>query len=103
VTSINWVHLTFANPSKKVKLKKLVKSQKKDEVKKMTPSDEKQLKAHLKATAEILYKNTDPTELKSFESLEKSLRDQILKEVGPEIGRFFFQKSQKLKPAEPEH
>jgi hypothetical protein len=29
----------------------------------MTPSDQEQLKAYLKAAAEILYRNTDPTEL----------------------------------------
>ena len=34
----------------------------------MTPSDQQQLKAHLKAAAEILYINTDLTELKSCES-----------------------------------
>ena len=33
----------------------------------MTPSDQQQLKAHLKAVAKILYRNTEPTELKSFE------------------------------------
>lgn len=84
-------------------MKKLVKAQKKDEVKKMTPEDEQQLKAHLKAAAEILYKNTDSTELKSFESIEKSLREQILKEVGPELASFFFQKYQRLKQEEPEN
>ena len=61
------VHLTFANLrmcQKRVKMKKLVKSSNKDEVNKMTPSDQQQLKAHLKAAAKILYRNTDPTELK---------------------------------------
>ncbi len=96
-TDIRRVHLSFANVSKSVKLKKLVKPSKKDEIKKMTPQDEQQLKAHLKAAAEILYKNTDPAALKSFEDIEKSLREQILKEVGPELASFFFQKSQKLK------
>lgn len=63
----------------------------------MTPQEQQQLKAHLKAAAEILYKNTDPDALKSFEGIEKSLREQILKEVGPELASFFFQKHQKLK------
>ena len=52
-------------------MKKLVKSSNKDEVNKMTPSDQQQLKAHLKAAAAILYINTEPTELKSFESIER--------------------------------
>jgi hypothetical protein len=51
-------------------MKKLVKLSNKDEVNKMTPSDQQQLKAHLKAVAKILYRNTAPTELKSFESIE---------------------------------
>ena len=40
----------------------------------MTPSDQQQLKAHLKAAAKIIYRNTAPTELKTFESIEKSVR-----------------------------
>ncbi|MEG4117323.1 ISKra4 family transposase [Microcoleus sp. N9_B4] len=56
----------------------------------MTPSDQEQLKAYLKAAAEILYRNTDPTELESFDSIEKSLRQKMLEEVGPELGSFFF-------------
>ena len=69
----------------------------------MTPEDKQQLKAYLKGAAEILYRNTEPTELSSFESLEKSLRQKMLEEVGPELGSFFFQQDQELKPenAEP--
>jgi len=87
---------------KRVKMKKLVKSLNKDEVKKMTPSDQQQLKAHLKAVAEILYRNTDPIELKSFESIEKSVRQKMLSEVGPELGSFFFQQYQEFKQENPE-
>ena len=75
---------------KRLKMKKLVKLSNKDEVNKMIPSDQQQLKAHLKAVAKILYRNTEPTELKSFESIEKSVRQKMLSEVGPEIGNFFF-------------
>ena len=87
---------------KRVKIKKLVKSSNKDEVNKMTPSDQQQLKAHLKAAAKILYRNTDPTELKNFESIEKSVRQKMLSEVGPEIGSFFFQQYQEFKQENPE-
>jgi hypothetical protein len=75
---------------------------KKDEVKKMTPSDQQRLKAHLKEVAEILYRNTDSSELSNFESIENSLRQKMLKEVGPELGRFFFQKYQELKQEDSE-
>jgi hypothetical protein len=52
----------------------------------MTPSERQQLKAYLEGAAEIIYRNTDPTELKTFESIEKALRQKILEEVGPEAG-----------------
>lgn len=66
----------------------------------MTPEDQQRLKAHLKEVAEILYRNTEPTELSTFESIEKSLRQKILTEVGPELGSFFFQQYQELKQEE---
>ena len=68
----------------------------------MTPEDQKRLKAHLKEVAAILYRNTDSTELSNFESIEKSLRQKMLKEVGPELGRFFFQQYQELKQEDSE-
>jgi hypothetical protein len=43
----------------------------------MTPSDRQQLKAYLEGAASILYRNTDPTELKTFESIEKALRQKF--------------------------
>jgi hypothetical protein len=64
----------------------------------MTPEDKQQLKAYLKGAAEILYRNTEPTEISSFESIEKSLRQKMLEEVGPELATFFFQQDQELKP-----
>jgi hypothetical protein len=41
-------------------------------------------------------------ELSNFESIEKSLRQKILSEVRPELGSFFFQQHQELKPEERE-
>jgi hypothetical protein len=64
----------------------------------MTPEDKQQLKAYLKGAAEILYRNTEPTEISSFESIEKFLRQKMLEEVGPELATFFFQQDQELKP-----
>ena len=88
---------------KRVKIKKLVKSSNKDEVNNMTPSDQQQLKAHLKAAADILYRNIDPNELKSFESIEKSVRQKMLSEVDPELGSFFFQQYQEFKQENPKN
>jgi len=56
----------------------------------MRPEDKNRLKAHLKEVAEILYRNTDSTELSNFESIKKSIRQKILSEVGSELGSFFF-------------
>ena len=83
-------------------MKKLVKSSNKYKANKMIPSDQQQLKAHLKAVAKIIYRNTDPTELKTFESREKSVRQKMLSEVSPEIGNFFFQQYQEFKQENPE-
>jgi hypothetical protein len=75
---------------------------KKDKVNKMTPEDQQRLKAHLKEVAENFYRNTDSTEISNFESIEKSLRQKFLKEVEPELGRFFFQQYQELKQEDSE-
>ena len=45
----------------------------------MTPSARQQLKAYLEGAAEILYRNTDPTELNIFESREKALYQFTMK------------------------
>ena len=83
-------------------MKKLVKASNKDEVNNMTSSDQQQLKAHLKAAAKIIYRNKAPTELKSFETIKKLVRQKMLEEVGPELGSFFFQQYQELKQENPE-
>jgi hypothetical protein len=56
----------------------------------MTPEDKQQLKAYLKGVAEILYRNTNLAALSTFESIEKSLRQKMLKEVDLELGSFSF-------------
>lgn len=68
----------------------------------MNADDQQKIKDHLKEIAEILYKNTEESELESFESIELSLRSQMLTEIGPEIAKFFFQKNQELKREESE-
>ena len=83
-------------------MKKLVKSSNKNEVNNITASDQQQLKAHLKAAAKIIYRNTAPTELKSFETMEKLVCQKMLEEVGPELGSFFFQQYQELRQENPE-
>lgn len=66
----------------------------------MNAEDQQKIQDHLKEIAEILYKNTKASELESFESIELSLRSQILTEIGPEIAKFFFPKNPELKREE---
>jgi hypothetical protein len=42
----------------------------------MTPEDKKQLDAHVKAIARILYKNTPSEKIETFEGIETAVRDQ---------------------------
>ena len=50
----------FCKYMKKGYNEKASKTVKKDEIKKMTPSDQQRLKAHLKGVAEILYRGSIP-------------------------------------------
>lgn len=56
---------------------------------KMTPEEQALVKDRLREVAEILYRNTAPEELKTFETIEISLREHLLETVAPEIGNFF--------------
>lgn len=55
----------------------------------MNVEDKQKLDDHLKAIAEILVRNTQKEDLKSFESIELAVREQMLTVVSPAIGRFF--------------
>lgn len=58
----------------------------------MTPQEAQELQVHLEAAAAILFKNTPAEQLQDFESIECSVRDQVLKQVSPRIGNFFRQR-----------
>ena len=58
----------------------------------MTPEEAQKLQEHITGIAEILYKNTPKSELVSLETIEKSVRQQMLKKVSPQVA-FFYQKS----------
>lgn len=60
----------------------------------MTPEDSQRLEACLLEAAEILYRNTKAEELRSFESLEKTVRTKVLEQVSPKIAFFLLDKSQ---------
>jgi hemerythrin-like domain-containing protein len=39
-----------------------------------------------------LYEHTEVENLKTFETIEREVREQMLEKVTPQIGEFFFQK-----------
>ena len=69
---------------------------------KMTPQEQKQLQEHLNQIAQILYCNTPSEKLQDFESIEYTVREQILSQVSPIIGEFFFTQDNLVVQAEPE-
>lgn len=56
----------------------------------MSPEDAEELQAHIQGIAKILYKNTSRTDLVSLEAIEKSVRQQMLEHVSPQVA-FFYQ------------
>ena len=56
----------------------------------MTPEEQAIVKDKLREVAEILYKNTSPEALETFETVELSVREHLLGTVAPEVGNFFF-------------
>ena len=57
----------------------------------MTPEETQELQKCLEKVSAILLKNTPSEQLKDFGSIELAVRDHVLKEVAPEIGKFFKQ------------
>ena len=55
----------------------------------MTPEEQASVEQKLTEVADILYSNTSERELESFETIEFSVRDHLLKTVAPKIGEFF--------------
>lgn len=74
-----------------LKIKKVVK---------MEGEKRSEIQAHAKAIAKLLYEETDPEKLKSLEGIEKTVRQQLLEYVDPEIGNFLSKKRVKQKQGE---
>jgi hypothetical protein len=60
----------------------------------MTPEDKKLLADHIKGIAKIVYKNTPPEKIETFEGIETTVRDQVLEHVSPQITFFSSEKRQ---------
>ena len=70
--------------------------------KSMTPEEKAEVDRKLKEVAEILYRNTPDEELVTFETIELSVREQLLKTVAPKIGNFFYLQQQEQMQEEKE-
>ncbi len=57
----------------------------------MTPEETQEIQKCLETVSSILLQNTPSEQLKDFGSIELAVRDHVLKEVAPEIGKFFKQ------------
>ena len=62
----------------------------------MTPEQRQKLKINLQGIADIFYENTPPENLQSFESIELTVREQIVEIVAPEISGFFLTQQEEL-------
>lgn len=68
----------------------------------MTPEDAQKLQDYIQGIAEILYKNTDSSNLVSMEAIEKTVRRQMLENVSPKVAFFSSNKLQEQQEAERE-
>ncbi len=68
----------------------------------MTPSERLELEACLKRASEILYNNSDPKSLENLEGIEKTVREQVLEHVSPQIALFLSKKRPKPQKEEKE-
>jgi hypothetical protein len=68
----------------------------------MTPESAQKLQDYIQGIAEILYKNTDSSNLVSLEAIEKTVRRQMLENVSPQIAFFSSDKLREQQKAERE-
>ena len=54
----------------------------------MTPEEEKELTKHIDAIAKILYRQTQPEQVKTLAKIEETVRKQTLQHISPRIGFF---------------
>jgi hypothetical protein len=54
----------------------------------MNSEQERALKVHLDAIAQILYDDSDPEALRTLEGIELTIREKLQAHVSPELGRF---------------
>jgi hypothetical protein len=63
----------------------------------MTTDKRERIEACIQELAALLYEETDKNQLQDLESIEKTVRQQILERVSPEIAVFLSNKKQAQK------
>ncbi len=61
----------------------------------LSPEKQQEFDEHILAISRILYEHTEVENLKTFETIEWEVREQMLKKVTPKIGEFFFRRGRK--------
>jgi hypothetical protein len=61
----------------------------------MSPEKQQELDEHILAISQILYEHTEVENLKTFETIEREVREQMLEKVTPQIGEFFSEGGEK--------
>ena len=52
----------------------------------MTPEEKQELDKHINAIGKILYKQTQPEQVKTLARIEETVREQVLEYISPQIG-----------------
>lgn len=60
----------------------------------MTPEEKKELTKHINAIGKILYKQTKPEQVETLAEIEKTVREQMLEHISPQIGIFLSNREQ---------
>ena len=68
----------------------------------MTPEKQERLQACLQELAALLYQETNNSELADLESIEKTVPQQMLEQVSPQIALFLSSTQQGSKLVKPE-
>jgi hypothetical protein len=61
----------------------------------MNSEKQKQIEAHARAIAALLYEETAPEQLTTLEGIEEAVRGHILEHVSPQVGHFLSQQQRK--------
>lgn len=68
----------------------------------MNPEKQARLQACLQELASILYEQTNSADLKNLESIEKTVRAQMLEHVSPQIALFLSRRQPESKQERPD-